>query len=92
MVIKFKNYQIKSYEHGYISQRMIGKQQKLIGYYENIENAVKDTFHYRVLVETTNNIIDATNKATLQLESAKLLKKIKCIENEIMEAIKNEQR
>ena len=91
MTFSFKYYRIISYEYGYKAQRKIGKQWKIIGYYENLKNAVKDTFKYRILTETTNNVIDATNEACIRLESAKLLKKIECIANEIEEVFKHEQ-
>jgi hypothetical protein len=92
MTFKFKDYQIKSYDYGYMAQRKVGRQWKIVGYYQNLQSAVIGTFHYRVLTETTDSIIDATDAAAIRLQSASLLQAIESIATELEEAIRHGQK
>jgi hypothetical protein len=87
VTITWKNHLIKSYEYGYVTQKRVGKQWRAIGYYSTLKQAVNDLFQHRVLTETTDHIVDATNKASIQLQSAHILQKIDQIASEISEGL-----
>lgn len=88
----WKGYQIKSYEYGYIVQKQVGRQWKVIGHYSNLKQAVKDLFEHRVLTETADCIVNTTDEAAIRLQSAHILQRIKDIAHEIQEGLNHDDK
>lgn len=90
MSIQWKQHLIKSYDYGYVVQRKVGNQWKAVGYYNDLRHAVSGLFEHRILTETADCIVDATNTAAIRLQSTHILERIDDIANEIAKGLDND--
>jgi len=87
MKIELRNWRIKSTEYCYMVERRSGlKYWKPAGYYGTLRQAAQSVLDQRVRTETTDCVIRAYDEASRRIETAKLIKKIEEITNEILEA------
>jgi hypothetical protein len=93
MVIKWPHWQIISYEYGYKVQRKISKERWVTHtYHNNLRSAVLELLNYRLQMDTTDMVVNASDTAAARLGTARLVKKIETIADEILQAVNSEEK
>ena len=90
MIIQWPLWRIRSYEYGFVVERRINPTRwKAIFYHNTCAQAIQSMFDYRVRTETTQYVVDAMDAASARLSTAKLVKKIDDIVDEIAKGFKH---
>lgn len=88
MTIEWRQYRIKSNDFGYQTERKINPSRwKAEWYHPTFAAAVQNLLEHRIRTETEDCIIQAVNQASARADTAKLVKKMAAIADEISEAL-----
>lgn len=88
MTIEWSQWRIRSSDYCYIVERKINPTRwRAETYHNSLAQACQSLLDYRIRTETADCVIDATNRASIRLQSAQLLQKIDQIANEISQGL-----
>jgi hypothetical protein len=88
MIIQWSQWRIRSTDFGFQIERKINPTRWVTHTYHNtLTQACQSLLDYRISTETIHCVIDATNTASARLSTARLIKKIDSVANEICEAL-----
>ena len=88
MLLLINKFKIQSNEFGFKISKPKGNQWTTIGYYPDLESAVKDLFEYRVRTELKDFVVDFNDVNNLELQKTELFEKIESIKDEILGGLK----